>query len=121
MMLTGVPSFAFAVGYTNASWTLKCDLVSRYVVRLLDHLQREGYDAVVPEEPPEPERLPLLELSSGYVQRAAGSLPTQGIRAPWRLNQDYRQDLALLTRGPLDDGVRFLRARHSTADAEEQR
>jgi cation diffusion facilitator CzcD-associated flavoprotein CzcO len=114
MMLTGVPSFAFAVGYTNASWTLKCDLVSRYVVRLLDHLQRNGYDAVVPMEPPEPDRLPLLDLSSGYVQRAAASLPSQGIRTPWRLNQNYRLDLALLTRGPLDDGVRFTRAARRT-------
>ena len=109
MMLTGVPSFAFAVGYTNASWTLKCDLVSRYVVRLLDHMQRNGYDAVVPEEPPEPDRLPLLDLSSGYVRRAAGMLPSQGIRTPWRLNQNYRKDVALLTRGPVDDAVRFTR------------
>lgn len=110
MMLTGVPSFAFAIGYTNASWTLKCDLVSRYVVRLLDHLQEHGYDAVTPVDPPEPERLPLLDLSAGYVQRAAGSLPAQGIRPPWKLNQNYRKDVALLTRGPLDDeGVRFTR------------
>ena len=110
MMLTGVPSFAFAVGYTNASWTLKCDLVSRYVCRLLDHLQEHGYDAVTPVEPPEPDRLPLLDLSAGYVQRAAGTLPSQGIRPPWRLNQNYRKDVALLTRGPLDDeGVRFTR------------
>ncbi|MFC6239403.1 flavin-containing monooxygenase [Longivirga aurantiaca] len=110
MMLTGVPSFAFAIGYTNASWTLKCDLVSRYVVRLLDHMQEHGYDAVTPVEPPEPERLPLLDLSAGYVQRAAGSLPAQGIRPPWKLNQNYRKDVALLTRGPLDDeGVRFTR------------
>jgi len=110
MMLTGVPSFAFAIGYTNASWTLKCDLVSRYVVRLLDHLQEHGYDAVTPVDPPEPERLPLLDLSAGYVQRAAGSLPSQGVRPPWKLNQNYRKDVALLTRGPLDDeGVRFTR------------
>ena len=110
MMLTGVPNFAFAIGYTNASWTLKCDLVSRYVVRLLDHLQEHGYAAVTPVEPPEPERLPLLDLSAGYVQRAAGALPSQGIRPPWKLNQNYRKDVALLTRGPLDDeGVRFTR------------
>jgi monooxygenase len=108
MMLTGVPSFAFAVGYTNASWTLKCDLVSRYVVRLLDHMQHNGFDAVTPVEPPEPERLPLLDLSAGYVQRAAGSLPSQGIRPPWKLNQ--RKDIALLTRAPVDDeGVTFTR------------
>ncbi len=110
MMLTGVPNFAFAVGYTNASWTLKCDLVSRYVCRLLDHLQRDGFDTVTPVEPPEPERLPLLDLGSGYVQRAAGTLPSQGIRPPWKLNQNYRKDVDLLTKAPVDDeGVTFTR------------
>ena len=110
MMLTGVPSFAFAVGYTNASWTLKCDLVSRYVCRLLDHMQRDGFDTVTPVEPPGPERLPLLDLSAGYVQRAVGTLPSQGIRPPWKLNQSYRKDVALLTKAPVDDeGVTFTR------------
>jgi cation diffusion facilitator CzcD-associated flavoprotein CzcO len=108
MMLTGVPNFAFAVGYTNASWTLKCDLVSRYVCRLLDHLETHGYAAVTPVPPPDDARLPLLDLSAGYVRRAAASLPTQGTRPPWRLLQNYRQDVRLLTRSPLtDEGVTF--------------
>ena len=85
MMLTGVPNFAFAVGYTNASWTLKCDLVSRYVCRLLDHLQMQGYDSVVPVAPPEPDRLPLLDLSR-RLRPPRRSHPSQaGHRTPWRL------------------------------------
>jgi cation diffusion facilitator CzcD-associated flavoprotein CzcO len=110
MMLTGVPNFAFAVGYTNASWTLKCDLVSRYVCRLLDHLDAQGYDVVTPVPPPDDERLPLLDLSAGYVQRAAAILPKQGTRPPWRLLQNYRQDVRLLTKAPVTDpGVTFTR------------
>jgi len=110
MMLTGVPNFAFAVGYTNASWTLKCDLVSRYVCRLLDHLDAYGYTAVTPVPPPDHARLPLLDLSAGYVQRAAAMLPQQGARPPWRLLQNYRQDVRLLTKAPVTDpGVTFTR------------
>ena len=110
MMLTGLPNFAFAVGYTNASWTLKCDLVSRYVCRLLAHMDERGYDVVVPVPPRDPRRLPLLDLGAGYVQRSIGSLPQQGASAPWRLLQNYRKDVRLLTRGPLEDeGVRFSR------------
>ena len=110
MMLTGVPNFAFAVGYTNASWTLKCDLVSRYVCRLLDHLDAHGYAAVTPVLPPDDARLPLLDLSAGYVQRATAMLPTQGSRPPWRLLQNYRQDVRLLTKAPVTDpGVTFTR------------
>jgi hypothetical protein len=112
MMLTGVPNFAFAIGYTNASWTLKCDLVSRYVCRLLEHLETHGYDTVVPVPPRDAERLPLLDLSAGYVRRALDSLPKQGTRPPWRLNQNYRQDVRLFTRAPVtDDGITFTRTR----------
>ena len=112
MMLTGVPNFAFAIGYTNASWTLKCDLVSRYVCRLLEHLETHGYDTVVPVAPRAPERLPLLDLSAGYVRRALDSLPKQGTTPPWRLNQNYKADVRLFTRGPLtDDGITFTRTR----------
>jgi cation diffusion facilitator CzcD-associated flavoprotein CzcO len=112
MMLTGVPNFAFAIGYTNASWTLKCDLVSRYVCRLLEHLELHGYDSVVPVPPPDPERLPLLDLSAGYVRRALDSLPKQGSRPPWRLNQHYASDVRLFTKAPLTDpGIIFTRAR----------
>jgi len=110
MMLTGLPNFAFAVGYTNASWTLKCDLVSRYVCRLLDELDATGNDVVVPVPPDDPQRLPLIDLTSGYIQRAIAGLPTQGVRAPWRIYQNYRKDVRMLVHGDVvDEGVRFRR------------
>jgi cation diffusion facilitator CzcD-associated flavoprotein CzcO len=115
MMLTGVPNFAFAVGYTNASWTLKCDLVSRYVCRLLTHMQQQGYAVVTPVPPPDAGREPLLDLGSGYIRRSLSALPQQGRRAPWLIYQNYRKDVALLTRGTLEDeGVRFTRVRRMT-------
>ena len=112
MMLSGVPNFAFAVGYTNASWTLKADLVSEYVCRLLGHMRARGYDAVTPVAPdPSQPTLPFLDLNSGYVQRAMDSFPRQGAVTPWRLNQNYPRDVRLLRHGPIEDaGVRFSRA-----------
>jgi len=112
MMLTGVPNFAFAVGYTNASWTLKCDLVSRYVCRLLRHMDIYRYDVVAPVPPRDPQRLPLLDLSSGYVRRAEPILPKQGTTTPWRLHQSYAADRRMFLREPVvDAGVRLRRLR----------
>jgi monooxygenase len=111
MMLSGVPNFALAVGYTNASWTLKCDLVCEYVCRLLNHLDRRGYQACTPVAPPSARLVPLLDLKSGYVLRVLARLPKQGPAAPWRLYQNYPRDLLLMRRGRLEDaGVRFTRA-----------
>jgi cation diffusion facilitator CzcD-associated flavoprotein CzcO len=118
MMLTGVPNLAFAVGYTNASWTLKCDLVSRYVCRLVRHMREHGYDTVTPVPPPDDAREPLLDLSSGYIRRSLALMPTQGTSTPWRVHQNYRKDVRLLVRGPLDDeGVRFTRSTRSRTEA----
>jgi cation diffusion facilitator CzcD-associated flavoprotein CzcO len=109
MMFSGVPNFALAIGYTNASWTLKCDLVSDYVCRLLTYMGERGYEQCRPLEPePSMERLPLLDLRSGYVLRALELMPKQGTRPPWRLHQNYLLDRRLLGRGKLDDeGVEF--------------
>jgi monooxygenase len=109
MMLSGVPNFALTVGYTNASWTLKADLVSRYVIRLLNHLDQHGYASVTPVAPAtEGDLAPLIDLKSGYVLRNVDELPRQGPAAPWRLYQNYPRDLLLLRRGKLDDGnLRF--------------
>jgi cation diffusion facilitator CzcD-associated flavoprotein CzcO len=110
LMLSGVPNFAFAIGYTNASWTLRCDLASRYVCRLLDRMAQTGYDTVTPLPPPDEARLPLLDLTSGYVQRAIAMLPQQGVREPWRVKQSYRYDRRIMMRSELDDdGVRWSR------------
>jgi len=103
MMLDGVPNLAFALGYTNASWTLKADLVSRYVVRLVSTMARRGDAIVTPRLPPEPMgTAPFIEMTSGYILRSRASLPRQGDRAPWRLQQHYRKD-APLFRGPIND------------------
>jgi monooxygenase len=110
MMLSGVPNFALTIGYTNASWTLKADLVARYVCRLLRYLDVSGYQTVTPVAPEVGDRAklaPLVDLKSGYVLRSIGLLPRQGPAAPWRLYQNYVRDVRLMRRGRLDDGVRF--------------
>ncbi|SEO44542.1 flavin-containing monooxygenase [Trujillonella endophytica] len=110
MMVSGVPNFTLTIGYTNASWTLKADLVARHVCRLLEHLERTGTDIATPLAPAGPEREPFLGLSSGYVQRSLDRLPKQGGRAPWKLHQNYILDLRLFRRGPVEDeGIRFSR------------
>ncbi len=106
MMVSGVPNLVFAMGYTNASWTLKIDLVSRRMCRVLDHMRRRGYAYCVPAAPGAAiERRPLLDFSSGYVQRAEAQLPGQGSRSPWRLRQNYFLDYAAFRFGRLEDGV----------------
>jgi cation diffusion facilitator CzcD-associated flavoprotein CzcO len=110
MMLSGVPNLALALGYTNASWTLKCDLTSAYVCRLLAHLDRHGYQVCTPVPPPAGPLRPLIDLKSGYVLRSLDRLPKQGAAAPWRLYQNYPRDLLMLRHGPVaDEGVRFSR------------
>jgi cation diffusion facilitator CzcD-associated flavoprotein CzcO len=109
-MLEGVPNFAFAFGYTNASWTLKCDLVARWLCRLLAHMDRRGYRSCVPRAPGEGvERRPLLDFSSGYIARAEAALPEQGTKGPWRLPQNYFRDLVTLGLGPVEDEALELR------------
>ncbi|GAA5153019.1 NAD(P)/FAD-dependent oxidoreductase [Pseudonocardia eucalypti] len=109
MMLSGVPNFALTIGYTNASWTLKADLVAEYVCRLLNHLDATGKRVVTPLPPPEGQPLrPLIDLQSGYVLRSVGSMPQQGAVAPWRLHQNYTRDVLLMRRGSIQDaGIRF--------------
>jgi cation diffusion facilitator CzcD-associated flavoprotein CzcO len=104
MMLSGVPNFAMALGYTNASWTLKCDLVAEYVCRLLQHMDARGYAKALPLEPDASVgREPFLGLSSGYIQRALGVLPKQGTRTPWRLHQNYIRDLRMFRHASVED------------------
>jgi cation diffusion facilitator CzcD-associated flavoprotein CzcO len=108
MMLSDVPNFAFTVGYTNASWTLKADLVGQHVCRLLNHMAAHGYQQCTPTAPPSLGTQPLIDLTSGYVRRAIDNFPKQGAVAPWRLHQNYPRDVALLRRAPVDgDSLRF--------------
>jgi len=102
MMLDDVPNLAFALGYTNASWTLKVDMVSSYVARVLAHMKENGYAVVTPRLPPgQMATAPLIEMTSGYFERSRHTLPLQGERRPWRLRQHYFKDAALW-RGPVD-------------------
>ena len=105
LMLSGVPNFVFTVGYTNASWTLKVDLVAEFTCRLLAFMADRGYRAVVPVRDPSVGEVPLMDFTSGYVLRALDQLPHQGDREPWRLRQSYLRDRRTLRRGPLEDGV----------------
>ncbi|WP_253259319.1 alpha/beta fold hydrolase [Subtercola boreus] len=119
MMLAGVPNFSLTIGYTNASWTLKADLVAEYVVRLLKHMHRHGYQTVTPDAPASVLRgtlVPLIDLQAGYVLRNAASLPRQGEKSPWRLHQNYLRDFRLFRLGRISDGVRFGRRRTSTPE-----
>ena len=106
MMLSGVPNLAFTIGYTNASWTLKADLVSEYVVRLLRYLDRHGYDQCVPVngDPSVTER-PLLDFQAGYVLRSIDEFPRAGSRPPWQLGMSYAHDLVKLRYGRIKDGT----------------
>jgi monooxygenase len=110
VMLSDVPNVAMAVGYTNASWTLRADLSARWFCSLLRHLERHDLSVATPryDEPDLGER-PLLDLTSGYVQRAAHLLPRQGQRRPWRVVQNYVYDLAVTRFGRIDDGHLELR------------
>jgi monooxygenase len=106
MMISDVPNLAIALGYTNASWTLKCDLTCEYVCRLLNHMEKHGYRQCTPRvDDPSIERVPFIDFSSGYVQRAIDKFPKQGSRAPWRLYQNYLLDLMTLRFSRLDDGA----------------
>ncbi|WP_020602007.1 flavin-containing monooxygenase [Spirosoma spitsbergense] len=105
MMLGNVPNFALAFGYTNASWTLKTDLTAGYVCRLLRYMDHHGYSIVVPRPQDDVQPEPLLSFSSGYVQRAQKLLPKQGSRRPWRVFQNYLQDMLTIRFGRLADGV----------------
>ena len=106
MMYSDVPNLAQAFGYTNASWTLKCDLTSEYVCRLLNHMDRHRNETCTPrlsDPSVKPER--VLDFTSGYVQRALHTLPSQGSKMPWRLHQNYFKDVSILRFGRLDDGT----------------
>jgi monooxygenase len=120
MMFSGVPNLAVALGYTNASWTLKCDLTCEYVCRVLAHMDANNYEKVVPRElsPSEP-TLPFIDLKSGYIARAIDQFPRQGTRAPWRLYQNYARDIMMLKRGAIEDeAIEFSRPAPSVAPAE---
>jgi cation diffusion facilitator CzcD-associated flavoprotein CzcO len=119
MMLGGVPNMAMTFGYTNASWTLKCDLICRYVTRLLNHMDTRGATQATPQPPAGTVGTePFLGLTSGYVLRSLDRFPRQGPSAPWRVHQNYLRDIALIRRGDLEEGMEFATRTPATATAE---
>jgi monooxygenase len=110
-MISGVPNLAICVGYINASWTLRADLTSRYVCRLLNHMDRHRYTRSVPRLRPgaTASPRPILDLTSGYVQRAGSVLPKQGERSPWRLRHNYMIDLMSMRFGAVTRSMSFTR------------
>jgi monooxygenase len=119
MMLGGVPNLAMVAGYTNASWTLKCDLICQYVTRLLNHMDARGYTQATPRPPADAGQTePFLNLTSGYVLRSVDRFPRQGPTAPWRVHNNYLRDIALLRRGDLEEGMQFATGAVTTARAE---
>jgi monooxygenase len=109
MMLSGVPNFAFAVGYTNSSWTLKVGLLCEHFCRLMSHMDANGYDTAHPEvDDPAMEARPLMDFSAGYVQRALHQMPKQGDSTPWMMSSSYYTDVKLLRRvSVVDPNLRF--------------
>lgn len=104
VMLSGVPNFAIAVGYTNASWTLKCDLNGLFVTKVLNYMDRRGYTVVTPQFDPDAfQTEPLLDFDAGYIQRAKHILPKQGSAAPWKVYQNYLKDIFALKYGSVRD------------------
>jgi monooxygenase len=106
MMLAGVPNLGIAIGYTNASWTLKCDLTCEYVCRLLNHMDEHGLRRCTPvNRDPSVSEVPFIDFTSGYILRAIDKFPRQGSKAPWRLYQNYARDIVALRHGKLEDGA----------------
>jgi len=105
MMVGNVPNLGFVFGYTNASWTLKADLTSEYVCRLINHMKSRGLRVATPRPHPGITEEPFLDFSSGYVQRALDRLPKQGNVKPWKLYQNYALDMVTLRYGKVEDGT----------------
>ena len=106
MMFSDLPNLSNTMGYTNASWTLKADLIAEYVCRLIKHMDKTGTKICVPRNnDPSVQPTPFLDMTSGYFQRALDRLPKQGNKAPWKLYQNYAFDMTMLRRGKVNDGV----------------
>ncbi len=105
VMLEDIPNFGMVFGYTNSSWTLKSDMVSKYVCRVINHMQSTQKPICVPVDTNNVEKEPFLNLSSGYVQRAQQNIPKQGMQEPWRLDQGYKKDKKNMRTLKIEDGV----------------
>ncbi|MDF3030992.1 MAG: flavin binding monooxygenase [Moraxellaceae bacterium] len=106
LMFEGMPNFGMIFGYTNASWTLRADLLAEYMCKLLKLMDKKGVRQVMPvNRDPSVQIAPMLDLASGYVQRAAAKMPRQGNKGPWKLNQNFTIDMMEMRLGKVEDGV----------------
>jgi cation diffusion facilitator CzcD-associated flavoprotein CzcO len=106
VMVEGMPNSAMIFGYTNISWTLKADIASEYLCRLINHMDRKGYQVVVPRDTENSlgNDTILGSLDAGYIKRAEDRLPRQGTHGPWKASQNYLQDVKILRFEPIEDG-----------------
>jgi monooxygenase len=122
-MFSNVPNFSAVFGYLNASWTLRADIVSEYVCRVLNHMRDTGTTVATPAlaDPSSLEEENVFDFSSGYIQRSLHIMPKSTVALPWRLSQNYVQDRIDMRTGPITDGVLSFsnaQARVATAPAE---
>ena len=105
-MFSDIPNMSLAFGYTNASWTLKCDMVSQYICRLINFMDKNGYQQCCPRQnDPSLELEPYMDFTPGYIKRVLDRLPKTGSKAPWQVKQSYYYDKNMFEENPLDDGV----------------
>ncbi|AIO30169.1 FAD-containing monooxygenase EthA [Burkholderia cenocepacia] len=115
IMLSGVPNFAFSIGYTNSSWTLKLALLAQHFCRLLDYMDHKGFAICAPELPDaNMPRHPFFDFGAGYMKRAYENMPCQGSEAPWTMSQDYYVDVENLRKGSVEHpSLRFATAQET--------
>ena len=109
MMYSGVPNLVCTFGYINASWTLRADLTSEYVCRLINRMDETGTRQVTPRlratDTDMPARPWIDKFTSGYMQRVMHRFPKQGDREPWINPQNYTRDKRMIRHGSLEDGA----------------
>ena len=124
-MFSNVPNLAVVFGYLNASWTLRADINSEYVCRVLNHMKETGTDIAVPSLSPQQEAAleedDIFDFSSGYIQRSKHIMPKNAVQYPWRLNQEYVLDRKRMETDPVDDGLLVFRRAGGEADRQENR
>jgi hypothetical protein len=114
MMLNDVPNFSNSMGYTNASWTLKTDLIAEYVCRLITHMDKTGTRIALARRDSQVKEAPFMDLTSGFIARAEHLLPKGADREPRKIHQNYAMDKRLLLNGKLEDGVMMFSNPHLT-------
>ena len=117
IMIQDIPNFGWVFGYTNAPWTLKCDIGGQYLCRLFEYMDRNGFAVARPvdREGNDTEMAVLHDFAPGYISRAMDRMPRQGKSRPWKLTMHYGQDRKILTEEPVDDGELEFEAGNTSA------